>query len=62
MQAMLQGHDPGSIETLIAMEVKLASISTCWEMRAMHEDLEQFYRTQLASVLVAERLADLRTR
>lgn len=44
---------------LIAMEAKLASISLCEEVRAMHQELEQFYRTQLASVLAAERLADL---
>ena len=56
---MLYRHDPSSIEMLIAMEAKLASISLCEEVRAMHQELEQFYRTQLASVLAAERLADL---
>lgn len=56
---MFHRHDASSIEMLIAMEAKLASISLCEEVRAMHQELEQFYRTQLATVLVAERLADL---
>ncbi len=34
----------------------LAALSLCEEVRRMHEDLEQFYRTQLTAALLAERL------
>lgn len=37
----------------------LAALSSSDEVRRMHEDLEQFYRTQLTAALLAERLHTL---
>ena len=60
MRDVLHSQDRCSIEALIAMEAKLASIASCGEVRRMHEDLEQFYRTRLAVILASTRLAELR--
>ncbi|TPG06571.1 hypothetical protein EAH84_14705 [Sphingomonas oligophenolica] len=50
------------IETKARGQAQLAALATCEEVRRMHEQLEQFYRTPLCVRLTADRLASSRER
>ncbi len=53
-RSSLAAHLQSQIETQLA----LAALATVDRIRAMHEDLEKLYRSQLVAVVLAERLAD----
>ncbi|MEG3177126.1 hypothetical protein U1872_12865 [Sphingomonas sp. RB3P16] len=50
-RSSLTAHLQSQIETQLA----LAALATVDRIRAMHEDLEKLYRTQLVAVVLAER-------
>ncbi len=52
---------PSCIEAQIGGHAQLAALATCESVRRMHEELEQFYRTQLIVALAQEHLGAMLT-
>ncbi len=49
--------DPAHIQNQIEVQIALAAMAAIDKIRAMHEDLERLYRSQLIALVTAERLA-----
>lgn len=56
---MVYPPNASDIEHQITIQVQLAGLTTVDDIRSMHEDLEQLYRTQLVALALAEALPRL---
>ena len=56
---MVYPQSASDVKHQITVQMELADLATVYEIRLMHEDLEQLYRTQLVALVLAEALPPL---
>ena len=56
---MVYPQSASDVQHQITVQMELADLATVYEIRLMHEDLEQLYRTKLVALVLAEALPRL---